>query len=156
LHCSTPVDYALRPPRQPSDDLDTAAGHTCRIPRPKMRDGLSAGWVDHTKEQCVSDEFELDLDLVALPTPVADRVGDKLACDEQRVSDSLRLGRRASEDVLDEAPRLTDGLCFGGEPGANLTWIVDLARHLYAEHPRPGDRYGCWGLQSPLRTGRDL
>jgi hypothetical protein len=101
LHCSTSINYALRPPRQPSDDLDTAAGHTCRIARPKMRDGVSTGWVDDTKEQCASDEFELDVDLIALAASVADRIRDKLACDQQRVVDTLSLGRRASEYVPD-------------------------------------------------------
>jgi hypothetical protein len=100
-----------------------------------MRDGVSAGWVDDTKEQCASDEFELDIDLVALAASVADRIRDKLACDQQRVVDLLSLGRRASEYVPDEPPRLSDGPCIGGEPGANLTWIIDLARHLYVEHP---------------------
>jgi hypothetical protein len=52
---------------------------------------------------------------------VADRIRDKFACDQQRVIDSLSLGRRASEYVADEPPRLTHGLCFGGEPGVNLT-----------------------------------
>jgi hypothetical protein len=118
-----------------------------------MRDVVSAGWVDDTKEQCASDECELDIDLVALPTSVADRIRDKLACDQQRVVDSLNLGRRASEYVPDEPPRLSDGLCVGGEPSANLTWIIDLARHLYTEQPRPGGGYGCCGLRSPLRAG---
>ena len=86
-----------------------------------MGDRVSAGWVDDTEEQCAPDEFELDIDLVPLPTSVADRIRDKLACDQQRVINSLSLGRRASEYVPDEPPRLTDGLCLGGEPGANLT-----------------------------------
>jgi hypothetical protein len=77
----------------------------------------------------------LNIDLVALPTSMADRIRDKLAHDEQRVVHSLRLSRRASEDVLDKLPRLTDGLCFSQEPGANLTWIIDVARHLPTEHP---------------------
>jgi hypothetical protein len=87
----------------------------------RRRDGVSAGRVDNAKKQCASDERELDIDRVALPTSVADRVRDKLACDQQRVINSLSLGRRASEYVPDEPPRLTDGLCLGGEPGANLT-----------------------------------
>jgi hypothetical protein len=86
-----------------------------------MRDGVGAGRVDNAKKQCASDESELDIDLVALPTSMADRIRDKFACDQQRVIDSLSLGRRASEYVSDELPGLTDGLCFGGEPGANLT-----------------------------------
>ena len=86
-----------------------------------MRDGVSAGRVDNAKKQCASDECELDIDLVARPTSVADRIRDKLARDQQRVIDSLSLGRRASEYVPDEPPCLTDGLCLGGEPGANLT-----------------------------------
>jgi|GEM_PF-4819305 len=86
-----------------------------------MRDGVSAGRVDNAKHQGASDECELDIDLVALTTSVADRIRDKLACDQQRVIDSLALGRRASEHVSDEPPRLTDGPCLGGEPGVNLT-----------------------------------
>jgi len=86
-----------------------------------MRDCVSAGRVDNAKKQCASDERELDIDLVALPTSVADRIRDKLACDQQRVINSLSLGRRTSEYVPDEPPRLTDGPCLGGEPGANLT-----------------------------------
>jgi hypothetical protein len=86
-----------------------------------MRDGVSAGRVDNAKQQRASHECELDIDLVALPTSVADRIRDKLACDQQRVIDSLSLGRRASKYVPDEPPRLTDGLCFRREPGANLT-----------------------------------
>ena len=100
-----------------------------------MRDGVSAGRVDNAEKQCASDECEPDIDLVALPTSVTDRIRDELACDQQRVIDSLSLGRRASEYVPDEPPRLTDRLCFGGEPGANLTRIVGLARHLHTEHP---------------------
>jgi hypothetical protein len=86
-----------------------------------MRDGVSAGRVDNAKEQRAFHECELDIDLVALPTSVADRIRDKLACDQQRVIDSLSLGRRASEYVPDEPPRLTDGLSFRREPCANLT-----------------------------------
>jgi hypothetical protein len=86
-----------------------------------MRDGGSAGRVDNAKKQRASDECELDIDLVALPTSVADRIRDKLACDQQRVINSLSLGPRASEHVPDEPARLTDGPCFGGEPGVNLT-----------------------------------
>jgi hypothetical protein len=86
-----------------------------------MRDGVSAGRVDNAKEQRASHECEPDIDLVALPTSVADRIRDKLARDQQGVIDSLSLGRRASEYVPDELPRLTDGLCFRRKPGANLT-----------------------------------
>jgi len=86
-----------------------------------MRDGVRAGRIDNAKDQCASGECELDVDLVALPTSMADRIRDKLACDQQGVIDSLSLGRRASEHAPDEPPRLTDGLCFRGEPDANLT-----------------------------------
>jgi len=85
-----------------------------------MRDGVSAGRVDNAKKQCASNECELDIDL-ALPTSVADRIRDEFACDQQRVINSLSLGRRALEYVPDEPPRLADGLCFCGEPDANLT-----------------------------------
>jgi hypothetical protein len=86
-----------------------------------MRGSVSAGRVDNAKKQFASDECELDIDLVALPTSVAYRIRDKLACDQQCVINSLGLGRRASEYVSDELPRLTNGPCLGSEPGANLT-----------------------------------
>jgi hypothetical protein len=86
-----------------------------------VRDDVSARRIDNAKKQRASDECELKIDRIALPTSVADRIRDKLACDQQRVINSLSLGRRASEDVPDEPARLTDGPCLGGEPGVNLT-----------------------------------